>query len=203
MTSSSTNATTFLSAKSFDANTPALILSRPYAENYGERYNITSTEKGGSMVLAFSAVAVKVCINDRKHAFLAVQEPELSPITKVLEELRVRFAKDLNVDIASFRPILSTGGGIFNRRASLCLNILDKATLKDTNQQPMTYDSIVKKTCKMGLFLQLHSVFKNSNDNQYSVLVKVTQMIHNSTEEPVTHPSSDVSVECEDPSELL
>jgi len=101
------------------------------------------------------------------------------------------------------KSILTQGKGLLNKRESLLLNLLPKASFKDLNKQDVDYSSLVGKHCQIGLFVHVQSVFKG--DAGYSLQVKVSQMALQAAPEE----SMSLRVEAidpttvEDPAELL
>jgi hypothetical protein len=170
------SSTTFLPVRSYSSDIP-LTLSAPESVGDGQRQNVSSDKK--QLVIAFPNVPVKACVNGAKQRpFLVVSTSEDSAqLIATLNAIRDRFIAELKLEDSAFTPILSTGKGLLNKAPSLYLNLLPKATVTDiTDRRPISYESLVGKTFKAGVFVHIASIF-HGEDDHYSLQYKVSQLV--------------------------
>jgi len=174
--------TSFFASRNFSLASSPLTLGAPVQESFGERRSITSA--GKQLVIVFSECQVKPCVNAKERPFLVMERlAEDTPILATLNSLRSHFAEQLKVEESAFRPILTESKGLVRKSSkSLFLNLQPKASLTNLEKEPVDYESLVGKACKMGVFVHLASVFKGE-DGMYSLQVKVSQMLLQETME--------------------
>lgn len=171
---STTAKTTYLPARSFDDQTP-LITRVAVGESFGSRYQLTTADNK-NLVLTFKDVQAKCCVDAKNRPFLVVNAAPDSELLTKLNLVRSRLVKDMGLEEAVMRPILTAGRGLMKRKLSLFLNITANATLTDQQKNPVDYTTLVGKECKLSLFIHLHSVFKNL-ESQMSIQFKVCHLI--------------------------
>ena len=166
--------TSFTAARNYTESLN-LTLSEPKQESMGQRYNITTDKK--QAVIVFRNVEAKPCVDAKNRPFLVVTSPaDDSELMTVLTSIRSRVAKELKIEESQIRSILTAGKGLMRKKLSLFLNLSNNTTLKDVDSKVVDYETVVNKTCQLGLFVHVQSVFKN-NEDVYSLQLKVTQMV--------------------------
>lgn len=167
-----TPTTAFISARNYTSETP-IALADPIKKDYGSNYPLSTNNQ--KLVLIFPNSEVKPLINitDNQPVLVVSQSEE---IMTVLNSVRSRLMKQMDITEAQMKPLLTVGKNLLHKsRSTLYINPTSTATLKDLSRQDVDYLSLVKKTCKMNLFLHIHSLFKN-NDGRYSLVIKASQM---------------------------
>lgn len=166
--------TSFVRASEYSPSTPQSYDSPLSGVGGGQHRAIKSD--GKHLVLLAPDCYVKPCVNSRGHPFLVLDHVKSPQLMAALEAARQRCLSDLEISEDKFRPLLSQSRSLIKRPPSYCLNMTPKATLKDHNRQPVEYESIQGKSCKMTLLVHLSSVFQN-DEGMASLQVRVSQMM--------------------------
>jgi hypothetical protein len=163
--------TSFIPASKYSNDTTPITLSDPVKRDYGTGYSITTDNK--HLVLIFPNVVVKPSLTkDNKLVLIVSQSDELMT---TLNSVRSRLMTEKGIPENKMKPILSSGKNLQKDIQTFFLNPTHTAILKDLQKRDVSYKSLLKKTCKMHLFVQIQSLFLN-DDGRYSLVLKATQM---------------------------